>query len=717
MPLSRRAVRIALALGGIAAIAAAVAWRLGVLSPAVQTGAAGATAAAEPEYVGSAACASCHAEAYAAWKDSSHAHNMAIATAESMRGNFEREAVVEYGGTRTRMFRDPAGYHMDIRETDGRESSQSIDYVLGARRHQVYLHKMPDGQLQMLPSYWNMEQGKWLDVHEGPLSFAPTPLPRTHPEFWTNYGRTYNRACMECHSSQSQKGYDVASNTYSSVFDPQVNCEACHGPAGRHARAWQNVGQHASGLAPYGQTGEADRELPRLGLYDEIASIELCSQCHASKRVIQEGWRPGLPVADFRTPTVWETTQFYVDGRPLDLRYSYVEYMQSACYRSSPEKLSCVECHSPHALARPATSSVRAANEICTRCHVRHGADLVAHTFHRAESDGSRCVECHMPRMDLHLQMTSHDHTIGVPLPALTIKYGVPNACANCHADDSAEWAGRAVNRWWGDRPTFQAYQRRMLERASVLSEVFAGRPPVEPLTRWLDNPAASIIERASAASFLGVGGRDEQALACLLRHRNDPEPLIRYSVVDGLAHIFDLRARDAIREALRDTTRSVRIAAYMALDAIDPSFANDPAPEVAAVRAEVKQWNEVVRVDDPRPLSFLALTAMRRGRTGDAETLLRRSAALSGDVPDARGNLVSFLVSQRRLDEAAAEVAKLQSVEPNGQIARFAQGQLLLARGDAAAARALFQKLVDDGKRNPEILAALRAAERVTGP
>src|SRR5690606_11319128 len=113
----------------------------------------------------------------------------------------------------------------------------------------------------------------------------------------------------------------------------------------------------------------------------------------------------------------------------------YVEFMQSRCFRGpGGDRMDCTYCHHPHD-GPTAARTVKESNAMCTGCHREHAVRLTEHTHHPAESDGSRCVECHMPRVELDVAMTVHDHTIGSPLPALTARYGAPNACGNCHAD------------------------------------------------------------------------------------------------------------------------------------------------------------------------------------------------------------------------------------------------------------------------------------------
>ncbi len=673
-------------------------------------GANPAAATDGPAIVGADACAPCHATEFAEWKASPHAHNMARPTPQGIVGDFERDNVHTFGGTISKFSRQGDQYVLDYTGAEGKTERWTVDWAIGITRHQVYAHVFPDGRIQVLPTYWNLEKHTWQDAREGPISDTPIPIPSTFPDFWQNYGRNYNRTCMECHSSRPAKHYDGDKNTYASTFVPEIDCEACHGPGGKHARAWANAQQA-------GTTATADREMPKLGLLSEEEAIERCSACHARKRVYGEGYQPGDVYADFFAPDPWERGATFVDGRPSDLSYHYVDYMMSACYRSSPEKLGCSgPCHAPHSLAKTRKTSVADSNAICTRCHVKYNASLTEHTFHKPESDGSRCIECHMPPVDLQLQMTSRDHSIGVPLPELTIGDNVPNACANCHADDPASWAQKWVLKWWGDRPTFQAYRARVLARADVLRQVFAERPPVEPLARWLDNPAASVVERASAARFLGAVERDPRAFEALARHADDPLPLVRYFVADALGSLGDRGVDDVLKKMCADSARTVRVRAFEALVLRHPELTESPDPAYAAVRKEYQARADLVRPDDPRSLAPMALMAYQLGHVDVAEKLLRRTAAIGRDVPGFRSDLIQFLMERNRMDEAQVEVDKLAKADPEGMASTFMRGLVLLARGRAADALPFLEKASTRPEAPPMLFQALAAARQAAG-
>ena len=49
-------------------------------------------------------------------------------------------------------------------------------------------------------------------------------------------------------------------------------------------------------------------------------------------------------------------------------------------------------------------------------------------------------------RRQLALFTRRRDHTFQPPVPELTARYGVPNACTTCHEDKSPEWAAETMD-------------------------------------------------------------------------------------------------------------------------------------------------------------------------------------------------------------------------------------------------------------------------------
>ena len=71
-----------------------------------------------------------------------------------------------------------------------------VDYTLGAKRYQGYLSTLPDGRIYVLPVFWHVESGRWVDWKE------ITPIPdRAH-----DLRQIWNTNCFNCHATNIVQG-------------------------------------------------------------------------------------------------------------------------------------------------------------------------------------------------------------------------------------------------------------------------------------------------------------------------------------------------------------------------------------------------------------------------------------------------------------------------------------------------------------------------------
>jgi predicted CXXCH cytochrome family protein len=182
--------------------------------------------------------------------------------------------------------------------------------------------------------------------------------------------------CFACHSTGPLR---LAAGQKIVPQELGVRCEACHGPAGEHAR-------------------NPERQAPvNPGRYTADAINALCGDCHRMPAGAQE-------TTDLRDP--WNARH-----QPLTLA-------ASRCYRESSGRLSCLTCHSPHAAVE---RNPMAYNAKCLGCHagVKH-TDVV---------EGKACSGCHMPavRPQHHLEFANHRIGIyGAADPLTPIRQGKP---------------------------------------------------------------------------------------------------------------------------------------------------------------------------------------------------------------------------------------------------------------------------------------------------
>src|SRR5271165_4402553 len=119
-----------------------------------------------------------------------------------------------------------------------------------------------------------------------------------------------------------------------------------------------------------------------------------------------------------------------------------LSFIQSRMFHAG---VTCSDCHEPHSLGLRGEG-----NGVCMQCHCAQKYDSVKHHFHRIGSPGALCVECHMPSRTYMVVDPRRDHSLRIPRPDLSVELGLPNACNNCHADKSAQWALNSVDKWYG---------------------------------------------------------------------------------------------------------------------------------------------------------------------------------------------------------------------------------------------------------------------------
>jgi hypothetical protein len=192
-------------------------------------------------------------------------------------------------------------------------------------------------------------------------------------------------------------------------------------------------------------------------------------------------------------------------------------------------------------------------NAACTQCHPRfaEAAAIAAHTQHRADSAGSRCLDCHMPNSVWGLHKATRVHQVTSPSVQETLRSGRPNACNLCHLDRTLAWTAQALARDFGiPAPDLGQAQQRVA--GSALWSL-AGEAGQRALMAWHLGWAPAIA--ASGAAWVPL------YLAELLR---DPYPAVRSAALRSLSRFegyadlaLDPYASPASLETQRDAVRA----------------------------------------------------------------------------------------------------------------------------------------------------------------
>jgi hypothetical protein len=204
-------------------------------------------------------------------------------------------------------------------------------------------------------------------------------------------------------------------------------------------------------------------------------------------------------------------------------------------------------------------------NDACTPCHEDKVKDPAAHSRHLAESEGSKCISCHMPVIAF-ARINRSDHSMHPPTPAATMAYKSPNACNICHNDKDAEWADKYVRQW-----RTRDYQAPVLRRAALIDAArkrdWSKLPDMLSYIRSKDRNevfAASLIRLISPV-------QDQNVPAALLIAAKDPSPLVRAAAIQGLELILTAESLQALIEATGDDFRLVRVRAAAGVTAFPP--------------------------------------------------------------------------------------------------------------------------------------------------
>ena len=576
-------------------------------------GAAGGSGA--PAYVDSRTCIECHAQQWDLWSDSHHDLAMQEATEETVLGDFD-DATFEQHGVTTSFFRRDGRFFVNTEGRGGEMADFEIRYTFGVEPLQQYLVEFPGGRLQCLTIAWDTERGHWFHLY---------PDERVEPGdelHWTGRYQRWNTMCAECHSTDLRKNYDPETDTYATTWhEIDVGCQACHGPGSAHvarAERYERSGEwrdDAKGLTAVLRRGEPQ------------AQIDVCAPCHSRRTAIREGIVPGDPFLESYLPERLHAGLYEVDGQILDEVYVWGSFVQSKMHTNG---VACSDCHDPHSL-----ELFEPGDAVCMQCHTSleppvdrfptlKEKDYATpdHHHHARDSEGARCAGCHMPQRTYMVVDRRRDHGFRIPRPDLSVALGTPNACNDCHTDQTAGWSAGHVAEWTGGAEPAPHF-------APVFAAARAGDPAaLAGLAQIVADPERPAIVRSTAVELLrafGAAGMGpvQGALA-------DEDVLVRSSAARGLEALEQPAQRLAAIELLEDESLPVRIETAMVLAAAP---IDQLGPEWGAIytrAADEFLAAQGVNLDMPSTHLNLALFADARG---DREGALREyEVALSHD-------------------------------------------------------------------------------------
>ena len=354
---------------------------------------------ARAPYVGSRACAGCHAKIYQDYSTTAMGRSMDLAASSGQRGkvSFTASVFAQKLNRHYEIYRQgqdafQTDYELDASGREVFRTSHKLEYAIGSGVNgYTYIVRRGDYLFQAPLSYYSRQQA-W-DLSPGYES--------------ADYGfnRPVAAGCIFCHSGQPQPVPDREGLFADPPFrELAIGCENCHGPGALHV---------AERSQPNSMPQKRHQTIVNLVELPARLAEDICMNCHqgGDTRILVPGksysdFRPGTPLRD--TLAILRIPPKRGDPRESDLLEHHFSMQLSKCFRASDGRLSCFTCHQIHSMPRPAEAAAYYRSR-CLSCHTDAACRLAKE---RRAKNGDDCTACHMPKRDVqliaHSALTNH---------------------------------------------------------------------------------------------------------------------------------------------------------------------------------------------------------------------------------------------------------------------------------------------------------------------
>ena len=684
------------------------------------------------EFIGKERCIDCHKVEYDLWLQSDHKKAMEIATDSSVLGDFDSSKFVSQG-KESLFYKRDGKFFVKTEGIGGKIQEFEIVYTFGYTPLQQYLIPFENGKYQTLPITWNTEKKEWYSMPE--MVYPDQVLSPSDWLYWTNAGQNWNGMCAECHSTNLKKNYDPVTKSFNTTYSEiNVSCEACHGPGSAH-EDWANLPEMSRPID--NNTGL----IVKSSNINNEEYVELCARCHARRSQFGDFQHDRGDLLDSMLPELISES-YHPDGQVLEEDYVYGSFIQSKMFDND------VQCNDCRAIST--VSKIFEGNALCAQCHRTDVYDTKEHHFHKYEGEegkpiilkdkkievgeGTLCVRCHMPGQYYMGVDYRPDHSIRIPRPDLTISINSPNACNDCHVDQSARWSDDYITKWYG------------LKRKPHFGTTFAlareaDTQALKKLIEISQDELFPISVRATAISYMNRYNSPETVKIIKLA-LDDPEPLIRESATRVYINSNVAEYKKDLLKLLNDPVKAVRASAALRISELAPEEIPNNYKEVfnralteyknmnlymadfpsgrmnlgvmytnlSQLTEAAKQYEEAIKIDSlfyPAKIN-LAIVYNQLGKNNEAEILLRDLVANHSDLFDAYYYLGLLLAEKKNYEEAVLYMQKASELMPERARINYNSGLMLQYLGRNNDAEKELLKAVNKEPRNIDFLYAL---------
>lgn len=639
-------------------------------------------------------CGACHEKELTDWLESDHSKAMAIASENTVLGDFN-DFTVEHFNQKATFYKKGKKFLIKFQEDKTEPRVYEVSYVFGHFPLQEYLIKTEQGKMQVFPFAWDSRDKsnggqKWYPI------YPDEEISRQDRLHWLQPLQNWNGMCADCHSSGLKRNYDSDKNTFKTVWNEiNVSCQSCHGNVDDNHYAGNRSSHSALSESEQQDIGNwllgKDKKIATWeGPKRDNSFMERCFACHSLRTPLTDGITPSEPFLSQFKPAMLTTPQYHVDGQIQDEVYVYGSFLQSKMFEAG---VNCNDCHNPH------TAKVKVeGNGLCLQCHKATAYDDVEHHKHEPNSQGSQCVNCHMPTNTYMGVDKRRDHSFKVPAPHLTEKFGTPNACNSCHEDKGPQWAQDKIDEWHGpsapSHPAEMQYMVLLSGDTLTLNSHFS----------LAKNKALPDIKRATVVSLLPAS---VQTLAYKYAKMltNDESPLVRLAFSD-ISFLVDKHRRvELLKALLADEYKAVRVSAAEQLIASgELTIISTKVLDELYEASEQNLWRGEGNLN-------ASLIQANQGNFKKAKYYLE--AGISRD-PFFEPNYINLANLYRSLGDSTLEAATLEeglNANQHSPLMHYAEGMRLIRSQDLNAAITHFNTATDIEPTNSNYLYILALA------
>ncbi len=580
-------------------------------------------------YIGTAACASCHANRHESYLQTHHSRSLREVdlateqvgvTLDHPLSQRSYDIVAKEGQLWHREWMQLG----DAKDDRFQVNELPVCYVMGSGAFaKGYL--LGDGEyLLQSPVTW----------YVGGRKFGMAP--GYDVKHQRGFNRMINDECLFCHAGLVTQRNDNVHQP--AIHELAIGCERCHGPGRAHSELYHKIESGELKVSP-----GLDPKIVDPAKLDRDALESICSQCHLHGDVVIHA--AGAQAWDFTAgEELAQTRIHYKAGNPGETEKVFTGHFdqmyQSPCYQGS-ETLTCVTCHDPHR-SEPITDRAALHREQCNACHGEQGCGVALDDrIARAENN---CVHCHMPSIDSEIPHTSTtNHWIAV------YESGKPRGMESSIAESSSETVLRRV------QPSPNLSEQE-LARRDLLGQAFWAMDQAQ-----LGNvKQLSLFPAAEKLTALLRGDRTDSQIYSLLARKARfiadaaPESGENQSLIEQQWQLAATNATKSLQlETRPDKAReaALEVLGNQLMQADDYANAVDCFRELTLIRRAAVDWYN------------LGLCLARVGRLGDAEQSLRESIRIDAAYAAPYRSLAILYRAispdaSRQLSERAARLA-----------------------------------------------------------